>query len=87
MTRGWTADQIVAHGELLDDLVDGATYRDERTGWVGALRKPHGGPWGLTQVPKHPDRPKIGLVGPSPKDDREVEERMAFLEDLVPVEG
>lgn len=85
--RQWTSDQVAVNSDLLADLTDGATYRDVSTGWVGALRIPDGGARNLTQVPKHPNRPKIGLVGPSPKADLEVEERLAFIEDLEPVDG
>lgn len=83
----WSAEQQPTNQAVLDDLVDGGTYRDSRTGWVGTLQKPAGGAANLIQVPKFPDRPKVGLRGPSSKEDRADEIRLAFLADLELVAG
>lgn len=83
----WTPEQIAINQTALNGLEDGMTYRDRRTNWVGALMKPANGAMNLIQVPKFPNRPKIGLIGPSSKEDRTNEIRLAFLDDLVPVAG
>lgn len=80
-----TAEELAAAIVRLAELEDGATYRDPLTGWVGRLVKPQtvqGVQWSAKD-----GRPRVDLMGASPKDDRDLERRSAFLDDIERVDG
>jgi len=79
-----TAEETVQAVTQMGTVTDGGTYRDRRTGWVGAALVPKD----VTKTPMGRDRrPKVGLIGPSLKEDRDNEIRLAYLDDLEPVDG
>lgn len=81
-----TKDELVAVLEALESIVEGGTYRDTATGWVGSARKP-ADPIKITRGANPPHRPMIALVGASSKEDRDTEIRTAFLDDIEPATG
>jgi len=76
-----TTEEYVSALAQLEIVTDGAVYRDRRTGWVGrAVKVSQPSP---ANLPRGVDgRPKINLLGSSPKEDRTMEYRRAFLDDL-----
>lgn len=85
MTDTMTPERLLAALAVQEQVTNGDVYRDSRTGWVGRAMVPSD----PTKVFFSPadGRPKIGLKGPSGKEDRVEEIRFGFVDDLVPDGG